>query len=415
MPAGAALGELNGRHVTSNGKARSVGSLVVREVDNTWVLEVLVETGRMRAGSIAVCLGLVAAGCGSSVVSGAPVEVAVTSGAAQLAPGTIEPATSNAVSNSVSTSTDGGVFPEGWSPTVAEPDLDSSYVVTTGVPASAVDVTGTRALEGPVTSSTTGVSVETEASSSTVQLVASTTLFVLVDSQPTPIQRKAGEPLRVVLTGDSISDQWAPYLEWILGSAATIEHRHLWGTALCDWFAESGDNLGLEYLKSWDPHLYIVDHGGNGMTPCMADAAGLQLVGEAYTAKYLADTEYVMELALRTGSRVLLVDQPVSRGDYRSGTGEIYRSMPGRHPGGLVRFFSTWPALTPGGQFVQSAPCEATEPGCVDGRGELREPPPNVHLEALGAWRYAVAIVDELVAAGWVDAELVDVTDRVMP
>ena len=37
------------------------------------------------------------------------------------------------------------------------------------------------------------------------------------------------------------------------------------------------------------------------------------------------------------------------------------------------------------------------------------------HLEALGAWRYAVAIVDELVAAGWVDAELVDVTDRVMP
>ena len=112
---------------------------------------------------------------------------------------------------------------------------------------------------------------------------------------------------------------------------------------------------------------------------------------------------------------MLLVDQPVSRGDYRSGTGEIYRSMPVRHPEGLVRFFSTWPALTPGGQFVQSAPCEVTEPGCVDGQGELREPPPNVHLEALGAWRYAVAIVDELVAAGWVDAELVDVTDRVMP
>jgi hypothetical protein len=25
----------------------------------------------------------------------------------------------------------------------------------------------------------------------------------------------------------------------------------------------------------WEPHLHIVDHGGNGMTPCMADAAGL--------------------------------------------------------------------------------------------------------------------------------------------
>ena len=54
-------------------------------------------------------------------------------------------------------------------------------------------------------------------------------------------------------------------------------------------------------------------------------------------------------------------------------------------------------------------------PAGVDGRGELREPPPNVHLETLGAWRYAVAIVDELVAAGWVDADLVDITDRVMP
>ncbi|GIT77607.1 MAG: hypothetical protein Ct9H300mP31_21380 [Acidimicrobiaceae bacterium] len=123
-----------------------------------------------------------------------------------------------------------------------------------------------------------------------------------------------------------------------------------------------------------------------------------------------------MELALRTGSRVLLVDQPVSRGDYRSGTGEIYRSMPVRHPGGLVRFFSTWPALTPGGQFVQSAPCEVTEPGCVDGRGELREPPPNVHLWgrlAHGVTRWPSWM--SWLLPGWVDAELVDVTDRVMP
>jgi hypothetical protein len=37
------------------------------------------------------------------------------------------------------------------------------------------------------------------------------------------------------------------------------------------------------------------------------------------------------------------------------------------------------------------------------------------YLETLGAWRYAVDIVDELVAAGWVDADLVDITDRVMP
>ena len=298
---------------------------------------------------------------------------------------------------------------------VARPAATTS---TTVVPATVVPTTAPSTTAPPATVASTTAPPTTVASGATTVAPAteipSTTLFAL-EAPPTPIDLEANELLRVVLTGDSITDQVAPYLEWILSRTATIEHRHLWGTATCDWFSENRGDLGLEYLESWQPHLYIVDHGGNGITPCMADAAGLPLTGEAYTAKYLADTEYVVELALRTGSRVLLVDQPVSRGDYRSGTGEIYRSMPVRHPEGLVRFFSTWPALTPGGQFVQSAPCEATEPGCVDGRGELREPPPNVHLEALGAWRYAVAIVDELVAAGWVDAELVDVTDRVMP
>ena len=281
---------------------------------------------------------------------------------------------------------------------VARPAATTS---TTAAPTTAAPTTA-----APTTAAPTTVAPITE--------IPSTTLFVL-EAPPAPIDLEANELLRIVLTGDSITDQVAPYLEWILSRTATIEHRHLWGTALCDWFSDNRGDLGLEHLESWQPHLYIVDHGGNGITPCMADAAGLPLTDEAYTAKYLADTEYVVELALRTGSRVLLVDQPVSRGNFRSGTGEIYRSMPVRHPGGLVRFFSTWAALTPGGQFVQSAPCEATEPGCVDGRGELREPPPNVHLEALGAWRYAAAIVDELVAAGWVDAELVDITDRVMP
>jgi len=294
----------------------------------------------------------------------------------------------------------------------------TTVVPTTVVPTTVVPTTVVPTTVVPTTASPTTAPPTTVASGATTVASAteipSTTLFVL-EVPTTPIHLEANELLRVVLAGASITDQVAPYLEWILSRTATIEHRHLWGTATCDWFSENRGDLGLEYLESWQPHLYIVDHGGNGITPCMADAAGLSLIGEAYTAKYLADTEYVVELALRTGSRVLLVDQPVSRGDYRSGTGEIYRSMPARHPGGLVRFFSTWPALTPGGQFVQSASCEVTEPGCVDGRGELREPPPNVHLEALGAWRYAVAIVDELVAAGWVDAELVDVTDRVMP
>jgi len=149
--------------------------------------------------------------------------------------------------------------------------------------------------------------------------------------------------------------------------------------------------------------VIIVDHGGNAMTPCMAGDDGEPLQGAAYTAKYLSDSEYLVELALGMGSRVLFVEQPVARGDLLSGTHQVFGSMPERHPGGEVRFVSTWPALTPDGRFVQSAPCRDDEPGCADGWGALRSPPPNNHLEALGAWRYAVVIVEEFTAAGWID------------
>ena len=110
-----------------------------------------------------------------------------------------------------------------------------------------------------------------------------------------------------------------------------------------------------------------------------------------------------------------LLGHQCAHADHLSGTHFVFRSMPERHPGGHVRFLSTWPAVSPGGHFLQASPCEDIEPGCVDGMGELRSPFPGSHLEPLGAWRYAQAIVDEFVAAGWVDAADVDVADRVMP
>ena len=112
----------------------------------------------------------------------------------------------------------------------------------------------TSTTAAPTTAAPTTVAPITE--------IPSTTLFVL-EAPPAPIDLEANELLRIVLTGDSITDQVAPYLEWILSRTATIEHRHLWGTALCDWFSDNRGDLGLEHLESWQPHLYIVDHGGN--------------------------------------------------------------------------------------------------------------------------------------------------------
>ncbi len=142
------------------------------------------------------------------------------------------------------------------------------------------------------------------------------------------------------------------------------------------------------------------------MTPCMAGVDGSPLEGEAFFAKYLADSEYVVELATEMGSRVLFVNHPVWFDGSTWGTDGIFRSMPDRYPGGLVRFASTWPELSPDGQFLESAPCSEDEPGCVGGYGELRSGLWKVHLQPLAAWRYALTIVEEFVVAGWVDLKV---------
>ena len=242
------------------------------------------------------------------------------------------------------------------------------------------------------------------ASPATATAAPRTTTATTTTTLPqTPIALAGGEQLRIVVTGDSITDQVRPHLLSAFGDAAFVDRRHHGGTALCDWFAEQAEDLGLEHLADWRPHVIVVDHGGNALTPCMAGEDGKPLQGTDYTAKYLADAQYLVAVATRMGSRVLFVDQPVGRGDLSSGTSEVFRSMPGRHPGGLVRFVSTWPTLSPDGHFLQAAPCLDHEPGCLDGRGELRSPPPNGHLEALGAWRYAMVIVEAFIDAGWID------------
>jgi hypothetical protein len=225
---------------------------------------------------------------------------------------------------------------------------------------------------------------------------------------PAPFTLKEDEQLRILVIGDSVIEQVLPHLATVFGSVAIIERRVHGGTALCDWFAAQGKELGIEHLKDWQPHVIIVGHGGNALTTCMAGLDGKPLEGEAFSEKYLLDSRYVVEVADQMGSRVLFVNHPVWFDGSIWGTDEIFRSMPDRYPGGFVRFVSTWPALSPNGQFLESVSCLESEPGCVDGYGELRSGRWKAHLQELGAWRYAVTIWEEFIAAGWVDSEVIN-------
>ena len=126
------------------------------------------------------------------------------------------------------------------------PDVTAPLATTTTAPLAttttaplATTTTAPLATTTAAPLATTTTTTESPTTATPTTEVPSTTLFVLEDPPPTPIDIEADEQLRVVLAGDSITDQVAPYLQWILSQAATIEHRHLWGTALCDWFADS--------------------------------------------------------------------------------------------------------------------------------------------------------------------------------
>ena len=294
--------------------------------------------------------------------------------------------------------------------------INEASTTTTMALATTTTTTTTTTL-APTTTTTTTTTLATTATPTTIQAVTTTTFLPTttttqegatdtVGSPPTPLALSKGEQLRVVVTGDSVIEQVLPHLAKAFGSAAVIERRVHGGTALCDWFAEQGGDLGIEHLADWQPHVIVVAHGGNAMTPCMAGPDGEPLEGQAFFEKYLADSEYVVELATQMDSRVLFVNHPVWFDGSTWGTDGIFRSMPDRYPGGFVRFASTWPTLSPDGQFLESAPCWEDEPGCVDGYGELRSGLWKNHLQTLAAWRYALAIVEEFVAAGWVDLKV---------
>jgi len=259
------------------------------------------------------------------------------------------------------------------------------------------------ACAGDVDAPSLSGSPTTSTTSTTSSLVPSTTLSPTTTLPPTtttppatPIHFADGEAVRIVATGDSVTVQWLPHLSNLLGPAADVVRRAHGGTALCDWFERQGDDLGLEHLADWQPHVFVLDHGGNSLTNCMGGAEG-----DAYHEKNRQDLDYLMGLAEEFGARVLLIAQPIGRNGGRAGTHELYETAPDDYADGTVRFVSTWPVLSPDGEFLQEAPCNDTEPGCVDGTGLLRSPPPGGHLEPLGSWRYASVVAEALDALGW--------------
>ena len=237
-----------------------------------------------------------------------------------------------------------------------------------------------------------------------VLLTATVTLVAVLSGCS---RRGAGDARDVVLVGDSIALEAAPYLRSAL-DGPELEERTFGGSAPCDWL---GNDLGVRRHQ-----VVVISFIGNSLTDCMADGAGGHLQGAAVVERYRADVAELVRQVRSAGATVLLVGQPqrgpAALGEAQTdlvvtGLDEVYADLAQAEGVGFVDAGASLERED--GSFAAELPCLSEEPECgPDGRNPVRSDD-GVHLcpgpsrspcpvYSSGAFRFARAIAEALEA-----------------
>src|SRR4029079_9760983 len=124
----------------------------------------------------------------------------------------------------------------------------------------------------------------------------------------------------------------------------TVVTRTFVGTAICDFL----DKMRTDALLL-QPRSVVVEFSGNAFTPCMKDAAGEPLRGEAYDERSRADAEAVMGIFGPIGAHVWFAGAPIPRPDGRphfngGRLDPLYRELAAR-PGDATDFVDSGAAV----------------------------------------------------------------------
>jgi hypothetical protein len=222
-------------------------------------------------------------------------------------------------------------------------------------------------------------------------------------TEPTnePADDPAATPPRLIVLGDSLAEESMPYVHLLTSPEKTFEPHFFGGTAPCDWLDQG--------ITPTADSIVVITFTGNSQTACMADGAGGFLAGSQMIAKYESDIGALVELARAGGARVLLVGQPIRRGDVGGNDdvdalNALYRRL-AVEP--FVSFVDAAAAVeNPDGTYTQTLPCVAGEPECDPSGANVVRNDDGLHLcpggphvgacptYASGAWRFALRIVD---------------------
>ena len=181
-------------------------------------------------------------------------------------------------------------------------------------------------------------------------------------------------PVRVVVYGDSLTAEAEPYLHGfvgeVAGSAALV--RGAPGGATCDLFERMAHDAARVR-----PAFVVLQFSGNNMTRCMTDAQGRALTGDAWLAKYRADTIRAIELLRPMGAPVYLATSPIGLLAEKKGEDDVHRLARMHREVAASR---PWVRLADAGRAVlafgrhwaRTLPCLPKEPcqGGVDNNGD---------------------------------------------
>jgi hypothetical protein len=217
---------------------------------------------------------------------------------------------------------------------------------------------------------------------------------------------------QVLVYGDSLTTEAAPYIDGfvddVAGAASLV--RGAPGGATCDLF-----DLMRYDGRHEHPSVVVLQFSGNNLTRCMQDRSGRPLEGDAWLAKYRADTVKAIELLRPTRASIWLATSPISMLADRKGQDDVYRlaamyrELARRLPGVHVTDAAT-AVLAFGRYWTRTMPCLRNEPCTqVDTNGQRANqvrandgahfcptPYPNggvCPVWSSGAMRYAVGLV----------------------
>lgn len=168
---------------------------------------------------------------------------------------------------------------------------------------------------------------------------------------------------RVLVYGDSLVHEAAPYARDLLATVARVDARVTGapGGALCDLLPQMARDA-----QQFHPTMVVIDFSGNAFSPCMKHADGSNLDKTEWLAKYRADTIEAVRI-FRTGSpQIWLGTAPIAMVPEKKQDMDVYLLAAMAH--GLARenrrvhVAESGAAVLDHGNWTRDLPCLPNEP-----------------------------------------------------